>query len=71
MELVKSSVLVLVSLTISHAVTVDQFYPFGAGSGDTLLSDGQQNPSSTYTQQLPFELPLLTSTAMSSYAVSL
>ena len=55
--------------SVSTAVTVNQFYPFGSDSGDTLLFNGQQEPSSSSsaTQQLPFDLPILSTTATSYY----
>ena len=32
--------------SVSTAVTVGQFYPFGSDSDDTLLFNGQQEPAS-------------------------
>ena len=56
---------VLALSDISTAVTVNQFYPFGSDSGDTLLSER----ASSDPLQLPFELPVLTTTT-TSYEVS-
>ena len=71
MEIIKP-VLLLVSLySISQAVTVDQFYPFGADRGDTLLTD-QQMPSAIYQMRIPFELPLTSTVRVNHfYRVSL
>ena len=57
--------------SVSTAVTVGQFYPFGSDSDDTLLFNGQQEPASfiSASQQLPFDLPILSATA-TSYQVS-
>ena len=72
MELIKP-VLLLVSLyAISQAVTVDQFYPFGADRGDTLLTDHQQMPLAIYQERIPFELPLTSTVGVNHvYRVSL
>ena len=71
MEIIKP-VLLLVSLySISQAVTVDQFYPFGADRGDTMLTD-QQRPLAIYHLRIPFELPLTSTLGVNStYNVSL
>ena len=65
----------LVSLTIIYHKLLQwtmQFYPFGADSENTLLTN-QQKLQTTYAMCFPLELPLLTSTASTNsvYRVSL
>ena len=64
--------LVIMSLyhNLSQAVTVDQFYPFGADSEKTLLTN-QQKLQTTYAMCLPFEIPTSTASTNSVYRVSL
>ena len=59
----------VLDVSTAHAVTVNQFYPFGSDSGDTLLSEPVLS-TITDPLQLPFELPILTTTTTASYQVS-